>query len=135
MAPMRYLTSSRDSPIGVAIRSKGGVRISARFVIELLAIGIIYFVAATLGLSLASINPSATPIWPPTGFALAAVLLRGYRVCPAIFLAALLANEVTAGSLSTSAAIALGNTLECFVGGFLINRWSDGQATLRNTLR
>ena len=43
----------------------------------LLAVAVVYFVLAKLGLRLASINPSASPIWPPTGFALAAVLLCG----------------------------------------------------------
>ncbi|MGH6919718.1 MAG: MASE1 domain-containing protein, partial [Geminicoccaceae bacterium] len=84
---------------------------------------------AKIGLALASIHPSASPIWPPTGLALAAVMLRGYRVWPAIFLGALLANVTTAGSIHTSFAIALGNTLESVVGGYLISRWSDGQRT------
>ena len=61
-----------------------------------------YFVLAKLGLRLASINPSATPIWPPTGIALAAVLLWGQRMWPAIFAAALAANATTAGTLETS---------------------------------
>ena len=102
---------------------------SWRDAVELGGIAVAYFVVAKLGLALASINPSATPIWPPTGLALAAVLLWGYRVCPAIFVAALLANATTAGSLYTASLIALGNTLECLVGGYLVNRWSDGRAT------
>ena len=80
--------------------------------IELAAIGLAYFVFAKVGLALASINPSATPIWPPTGLALAAVILWGYRVWPAIFLAALIANVTTLGSIYVSLAIALGNTFE-----------------------
>ena len=92
-------------------------------------VGSAYLVIASLALKLASINPSATPIWPPTGLALAAVILWGYRVSPAIYFAAFLANVVTAGSISTSALIALGNTLECLVGGSLVNRWSGGVAT------
>lgn len=99
------------------------------YALELLAIGLAYFAVAKIGLALASIHPSASPIWPPTGLALAAVMLRGYRVWPAIFLGACLANLTTAGSVSTSFAIALGNTLECLVGGYLISRWSDGQGT------
>jgi signal transduction histidine kinase/ActR/RegA family two-component response regulator len=61
--------------------------------------------------------------------ALAAVMLRGYRIWPAILLAAWLANATTAGSAATSFAIALGNTLESLVGGYLINRWSGGLRT------
>ncbi|HEX2114225.1 MAG TPA: MASE1 domain-containing protein, partial [Alphaproteobacteria bacterium] len=96
---------------------------------EIAAIALAYFVFAKIGLSLASINPSATPIWPPTGIALAAVILWGYRVWPAIFVAALAANVTTAGTLYTSIAIALGNSLECLVGGYLIHRWSHGPMT------
>jgi signal transduction histidine kinase/ActR/RegA family two-component response regulator len=99
------------------------------YAVELLAIGLVYVAVAKIGLALASIHPSASPIWPPTGLALAAVMLRGYRVWPAIFLGAWLANATTAGSVYTSSAIALGNTLECLVGAYLISRWSDGLRT------
>jgi signal transduction histidine kinase len=92
----------------------------------LVAIGVIYFVLAKGGLALASIHPSATPIWPPTGVALAAVLLWGYRTWPAIFTAAMIANATTAGSVATAIAIATGNSLEAVVGAYLINRWSSG---------
>ncbi len=92
----------------------------------LVAIGLIYFALAKGGLALASIHPSATPIWPPTGVALAAVLLWGYRTWPAIFTAAVIANAATAGSVATAIAIATGNSLEAVVGVYLINRWSSG---------
>ncbi len=57
----------------------------AKYVLELAVIGAAYFV-------LAKTYPSAIPVWPPTGFALAAVLLRGLRVWPAIFAAAFAAG-------------------------------------------
>jgi len=88
-----------------------------------------YFVFAKLGLMLASVNPSASPIWPPSGIALAAVLLGGLRMWPAIFAGAFAANLLTAGTPETSALIAFGNTLEAIVGGFLIGRWSGGAST------
>jgi len=96
---------------------------------DLVAIGVIYFVLAKGGLALASVHPSATPIWPPTGLALAAVLLWGYRTWPAIFIAAVIANATTAGSVATAIAIATGNTLEAVVGAYLVNRWSRGRHT------
>ncbi len=105
------------------------VRGAVFFALEVLAIGAVYFALAKSGLLLASINPSATPIWPPTGFALAAVLLRGPRIWPAIFAGAFIANATTAGTLVTAASIGIGNTLEAVVGALLINRWSDGAAT------
>ena len=96
---------------------------------ELVGVGIVYIAFAKLGLLVASINPSATPIWPPTGLALAAVLLRGYRISPAIFLGALIVNATTAGTFSTSLGIATGNMLESLTGAYIINRWSDGLNT------
>jgi len=65
-----------------------------------------YFVAGKLGLEVAYVHPSATAVWPPSGLTLAALLLAGYEVWPAILLGAFLVNITTAGSVATSAAIA-----------------------------
>ena len=97
-----------------------------RLSVEIVAVAVVYAVLAKLSLALASVNPSASPIWPPTGFALATVLLLGYRVWPGILVAAFIVNATTAGTLATSATIAVGNTLECVTAAALINRWSDG---------
>src|SRR5437588_12965098 len=72
----------------------------------LVAIGVIYFALAKAGLALASIHPSATPIWPPTGVALAAVLLWGYRTWLALFGAAVTATSTAGVSVATATAIA-----------------------------
>jgi signal transduction histidine kinase/CheY-like chemotaxis protein len=105
------------------------LRLGAIHIIELAAIGFVYFWLVELGLTLALINPSASPVWPATGFALAILLLRGYRVWPAIFVGASLANMFSAGSIYTAAAIAAGNSLEGLLSVFLINRWSGGVRT------
>jgi integral membrane sensor domain MASE1 len=86
-----------------------------------LVLAAIYFFAGKLGLSLAFEHPSATPVWPPTGIALAAMLLFGYRLWPAVLIAAFLVNLTTAGSVATSLAIAAGNTLEAVLGAYLAN--------------
>jgi len=86
----------------------------------------VYFVAAKLSLRLAFVNPSATAVWPPTGIALAAFLILGARVWPAIFAGAFLANLATAGSLATSIGIASGNTLEGLLGAYLVQRFAAG---------
>ncbi len=112
----------------IARRGDSRTREVAAYALELGLIGIIYFLVAKGGLFLASINPSATPIWPATGLALAAVLIGGYRVWPAILLAAFAANAITAGSLATSIAIGIGNTLEALIGAWLVNRWCSGRA-------
>ena len=48
--------------------------------IEFVAVAIVYAALANPALHSASINPSASPIWPPTGSALAIALLLGFRV-------------------------------------------------------
>src|SRR5262245_42358061 len=89
-------------------------------------LAVIYFVAGKLGLMLASLQASASPVWPPAGIALGALLLLGYRAWPAIFVGAFLVNVTTAGNVATSFAIATGNTLEALVGAWLVNRFAGG---------
>ena len=78
----------------------GVTRHLATCLLDLLAVGAVYFVLAKIGLTLASINSSTSAIWPATGFALAAVLLWGYRVAPAVLIASFAAN-VTNSNQST----------------------------------
>lgn len=86
----------------------------------------VYYGAGKFGLSLASINASATAVWPPTGLSLAALLIWGNRLWPGILLGALLVNLTTQGSWATVVGIAVGNTLEGLLGAFLVRRFADG---------
>ena len=111
-------------------------RALAEYCAELLVIGAVYFGLAKASFLLASIHPSATPIWPPAGLALAAILLRGPRAWPAIFVGSLIANATNdiantsfEGQLFASLGIAVGNTLEALVSGYLIIIWSGGART------
>src|SRR5437773_2367709 len=90
------------------------------------SLAVIYFIAGKLGLMLASLHASASPVWPPAGIALAGSLLLGYRAWPAIFIGAFLVNVTTAGNVATSFAIATGNTLEALAGAWLVNRFAGG---------
>ena len=103
------------------------------YVFELLGIGIAYFVLAKIGLTLASINSSTSAIWPATGFALASVLVWGYRAGPAVLVASFAANVTNVGSIYAATGIALGNTLEALVAAWLINVWCDGRETFATT--
>ncbi len=87
---------------------------------------LIYFLAGKLGLKLAFLHASASPVWPPAGVALGALLVLGYRTWPAIFVGAFLVNVTTAGNFGTSLAIAAGNTLEALCGAWLVNHFADG---------
>src|SRR5216684_1299803 len=93
----------------------------------LAALAAVYFVAGKLGLKLAFVSASATAVWPCTGIALAAFLMLGYRVWPAILTGAFLVNLTTAGSVATSMGIAVGNTLEGVVGCYLVTRFAGGE--------
>lgn len=88
---------------------------------------LLYFAAGKLGLRLAFVNASATAVWPPTGIALAGLLVLGCRVLPCVFLGAFLVNITTAGNAATAMGIALGNTLEGLAGAWLINRFANGR--------
>jgi diguanylate cyclase (GGDEF)-like protein/PAS domain S-box-containing protein len=91
----------------------------------------VYFVLAKLSLNLAFVHPSVTPVWPPSGLALAAFILLGYWVWPAVFLGAFLANLTTAGSIATSVCIAAGNTLEALLAAYLLKRFAHGRHALK----
>ncbi|MBK8159820.1 MAG: CHASE domain-containing protein [Rhodospirillaceae bacterium] len=87
-----------------------------------LALGAIgYFAMARLGLSLATLHASASPIWPASGLATALLVAFGPRFWPAIVAGAFAANLLSGDPL-TAAAISIGNTAEALLGQWLIRR-------------
>jgi len=102
------------------------LRSPAGRLLGLCLLGAVYFAAGKLGLALAYVNASASAVWPPTGIALAALLLFGYRAWPAIAVGAFLVNLTTTWTVATSAAIGAGNTLEALVAALLVNRFAGG---------
>jgi integral membrane sensor domain MASE1 len=92
------------------------------YILRVLAIAAVYTAAGKLGLDLAFATRSVTAIWPPTGIALAALILGGYRLWPAIALGALVANLDTGVPAVTVLGITCGNTLEALVGAYLLRR-------------
>jgi len=106
--------------------SLGRMSQSLRRLALLLGLAVVYYLAAKLGLRFAYINSSVTTIWPPAGIALAAFVLYGYRVWPAILGAAFLANFTTTGAVLPSIGIAVGNTVEGLLAAYLVNRFARG---------
>jgi len=92
----------------------------------LFGLAAVYYFAAKLGLRFAYINSSVTTIWPPAGIALAAFVLLGYGVWPAIFAGAFFANISTTGAVFPSLGIAAGNTMEGLLAAYLVNRFARG---------
>jgi two-component sensor histidine kinase/integral membrane sensor domain MASE1 len=98
----------------------------------ILLLAAVYVLAGTLGLQLAFLHPSVTAVWPPTGMALAAGLVLGYRIWPGVLLGAFLVNLIAAGSVTTSLGIACGNTLEALLGTYLVNRYAHGRGAFEH---
>lgn len=102
-----------------------------------LIVAVVYFAGAELGLSLASLHQNVTPVWPPTGIAIASVLIFGPRVLPGVFVGALAANLPTSLPIPFAFGIAIGNTLEAFAAWFLLRRskrWRNSFDSVREVL-
>jgi PAS domain S-box-containing protein len=102
-----------------------------------LFLAVVYFAAAELGLSLASLHSNVTPVWPPAGIAIASLLIFGRRLWPGIFAGALLANWLTNIHPAAAFAIAIGNTLLPLVAYWLllrVARWQRSLDSVREVL-
>ena len=121
-----------------------------RFIALNALVAVIYFGAAELGLSLASVHMNVSPVWPPTGIAIATLLIAGPRFFPAILVGAFAANLFpnVLTSLPTSLTtktpalavlgIAIGNALEALCAYWLLNRqgkWRNSFATVSAVTR
>ena len=86
------------------------------------AVAIVYFAAARFGLGFAVMAEQVTVVWPPSGIALAALLVLGFPAGPGVWLGALAANILAHEGVGTALAIATGNTLEAVAGAWLLRR-------------
>lgn len=95
-----------------------------------LFLAVVYFAAAELGLSLASLHTNVTPVWPPAGIAIASLLIFGAQLWPGIFIGALAANLLTDIPVASAIGIAIGNTLQALVAYWLLLRVVRWQRSL-----
>jgi PAS domain S-box-containing protein len=109
------------------------------FALQIVAAALLYTGVAHLSLALALPGSNASPVWPPTGLAVALLLLGGLTMWPAIALGALAANLIdfaSHGPLLSShylaaTAIAGGNTLEAWVAACLMRKCGGADAIFR----
>ena len=94
------------------------------------SIAVAYLAAAKLGFTVALTAEQVTPIFPPAGLALSALLVFGPRVWPGILLGAFLANVTTHEPVLVALAIAGGNTLEAIIAARLLRRFARFEQTL-----
>ena len=102
----------------------------AAFAAEILVLAALYVVAARAGLKLDAVGGFATLVWLPTGLALAAILIRGYRLWPGIAIGAFVANVLTGAPILVALGITLGNTLEALVAAYALRHIPNFQRTL-----
>lgn len=93
-----------------------------RRVVDIAVVAALYTATARAGLTLYAVAGFAAPVWPPTGIALAALLLRGRHCWPGIALGAFIANVLAGAPPLAALGIAAGNTAEAVVGAFFLLR-------------
>ncbi len=101
-----------------------------KYLLEVVTLFVVYFITARIGLSINAVSGFAAAVWPPTGIALAATFLLGYRIWPGILLAALLVNLVTGAPLPVALGIGIGNTLEALLGTYLLRYFVEFKPSL-----
>ena len=95
----------------MGLPKQGRYSASVRVLAQLAAVAIAYWAAARLSLDLALVHGQVTPVWPPTGIAVVALLIFGRRMWPAIFVGALAVNLPLGPTPLGAAVIATGDTL------------------------
>src|SRR2546423_7883107 len=93
-----------------------------RYPIQLAVVALAYLGGAKLGLVAAVAQKVVSSAWPPSGVALAALLLLGLRYWPGIAVGAFLLNWTAGVPVAAAAGIALGNTLEAVCAVWLLRR-------------
>jgi len=149
-----------DAPLSrpghaVAAPRRSQIVAAAQGAMQVGVVAATYFVAARLGLRVEFQGTQATAVWPPSGIALAAMVLFGQRSLVGIFVGALSANLVdlffkaspgtatTAinliayigahpGEVMAAALISIGNSLEALIAMYIIRRYGTGAARLDN---
>gem|GEM_PF-1225376 len=85
-------------------------------------LAILYYGTAKLGLLMAFEQRNVSPVWPPSGLAIAALFLY-LRLWPGITIGAFLAAYSTGAPFLIALGIALGNTTEALVAVLLVKRF------------
>ena len=111
-------------------KPKNQSRSGYRYVLQLVLVFALYFGAGKLGLAVPFTSSNVSPIWPSAGVAVAAVLIWGIRIAPAIAFAAFLVNFLSPVPTLASVAIGLGNASSAVVAGYVLRHFSDFESSL-----
>jgi PAS domain S-box-containing protein len=109
-----------------ALRTRATLPHSPKDLALYVAVAAACFASGELGLKLTILHPPVSPIWPPIGVALAALIVFGYRVWPSVYIASLLLCLSAYAGPRASFVISCSNTLEVVVACCLVNRFAGG---------
>lgn len=118
-------TTATGRPIVESRAAEAGQR-PLRYAGLLMLVAASYYVTGRFGLQFASLHPSATVLWAPTGISIVAFLLGGYRMWPGVALGAFLVNMGSTGAVVNSVEIVAGDLLEGMVAAYLVRKYADG---------
>ena len=93
-----------------------------RKLVEIAVIALLYMGATQIGYALAFLDTIVSPVWPPAGLGLAAVLLRGYHAFLGIFLGAVLGQILNSSDLTLAAGTSVASATGPVINAFLISR-------------
>lgn len=96
-----------------------------------------YYLTGRVGLLFDPVGGAASPVWPPAGIALAAIVLTAHRgVAVAIFVASFAVNTSVGTAPRLAAVMAAGNTLEALLAHAALkhSQTKPNLATLRDVL-
>jgi hypothetical protein len=95
---------------------------TAHYLLELVLVLVACFLGGKVGLAIPFTSGNVSPVWPPAGIAMAAMLVVGYRIWPAVAIAAFLVNFFTPIPHVAALGIAVGNTVGPLAGIWLLHR-------------
>lgn len=103
------------------------------YLAKILLLAVIYHLAVRVGLSLAFVQANTSPVWPPTGIAIAALLLFGLELWPGVALGVFAGSLLTGAPPALAAGMSIGNSLEALAAAFALKRFFNFQNSLERT--
>ena len=101
-----------------------------RRILELACVFAACLLAGEIGLTVPFTSGTVSPVWPAAGVALAAMLIFGYRIWPAVAMAAFIVNFFTSIPHLAAAGTALGSTAGPLCGVWLLRQLPEFRPSL-----
>ena len=96
---------------------------TSKYLLRIIVLAVIYHLVARLALQMAYVQANTSPVWPPSGIGLAALLILGIQYWPGIALGVIAGSLLTGAPLPIALGLGLANTLEALMATYLLQRW------------